>query len=75
MTLLLCRITKTTIPMSMLKRTIILCLSVFSLSELAAQVATQPAVAEYDSTYIEGFLEGIPAGTAKLVGMRPDTLS
>jgi peroxiredoxin len=58
--------------MSMLKRTIILCLSVFSLSELAAQVATQPAVAEYDSTYIEGFLEGIPAGTAKLVGMWGD---
>ncbi|MCC7465710.1 MAG: hypothetical protein IT261_05545, partial [Saprospiraceae bacterium] len=71
MALLLRRSTKN-YDTNMLKRTLFLCLAICSLSSLQAQGTTQPAAAEYDSTYIEAFLEGIPAGTTKLVGMWGD---
>lgn len=45
-----------------------LCFSLIS----AAQNAPKPSATDYDSTRIEAYLEGIPAGTAKLVGMWGD---
>ncbi len=56
----------------MLKRSIFT--SLFSLSALFAfaQKATQAVSADYDSTQIEAYLEGVPAGMAKLVGVWGD---
>lgn len=48
------------------------CLSVLPLATSNAQNAAQSSAAAPDSTLIEAFLEGIPAGTTKLVGMWGD---
>lgn len=54
------------------KRFIFLALFSFLSLQSFAQKAPQTTAAGIDSTQIEAFLEGIPAGTAKLVGMWGD---
>jgi peroxiredoxin len=58
--------------MVVFKRFIVLALFSFLSSLSFAQKVPQTAETDIDSTQIEAFLEGIPAGTTKLVGMWGD---
>ncbi len=73
---------KTITPMAILNRStfftqfpilsFISFLTAINLPVVDAQNASKPAAPGVDSTQIEAFLEGIPAGTAKLVGVWGD---
>ncbi len=56
----------------MLKRSIFTSLFLLSALLAFAQKATQAVSADFDSTQIEAYLEGVPAGMAKLVGVWGD---
>ncbi len=58
--------------MANFKRFILSALSALALATADAQTTIQFSQAGIDSTQIEAFLEGIPAGTTKLVGMWGD---
>ena len=58
--------------MAILKRLILAACAVATLTTASAQKTTISTGSSTDSVYIEAFLEGIPAGSAKLVGMWGD---
>ncbi|MFN0216771.1 MAG: redoxin domain-containing protein [Saprospiraceae bacterium] len=58
--------------MAILQRTTLFAFALFTGSFCFAQKSDQSAPASLDSTQIEAFLEGIPAGPAKLVGVWGD---